>query len=115
MVSLGADNFEKLMAIDSNELRLCFKLRSDHLKCEGIKRQRVRLATQLLSHTVAKAFLYLFDGIEAKTQHDAILLFNDFFDVCNSRRMNDKAAPLRSGFGINLAHQLYVCSGIFSH
>lgn len=42
----------------SAELNVCHKLSSDHLTCEEPQRQKVKLATQLLSHTTATALKY---------------------------------------------------------
>ena len=65
------------------DTNMLFKLTPDHLYCKGNMRQRVSLATQVLSHTCAKAFIQL-NVKEAEAKHDACKTFNDFFDVMNS-------------------------------
>ena len=44
---------------------------------------------------------------DAKTKHDVIKIFNDFFDVMNSRRRHDQC-KLRSGFEIHLEDQMQI-------
>ena len=104
MVKLTKEDFEKIMAFDKSELKILFKLTRAHLDCVGSQRQNVRLATQLFSMSVAKAFLYLFPGEEGQAKHDAILLINDYFDVMNSRIPFHKLRS-KSAFGNNLAEQ----------
>ena len=98
MVTITKKDFQKILNLDKSELKICFKLTQAHLDCVGSQRQNVRLATQLFSKSVAKAFLYLFPGPEGKAKHDAILLINNYFDTMNSRLMYDKY-PYRSGLG----------------
>ncbi len=65
------DLFEK----DSGELKMVFKITPLNVTCSGSERQRVYLATQLLSQTVAKSFDYLF-GKEKFQQAKAVLIIN---------------------------------------
>ena len=111
MVELGKPDFQKLVNTDNNELRIAFKIRGEHLHCKGSKRQRVCLATQLLSHTVAKAYAYLFRNKDenADVKHDCIKLFNDYFDVMNSNTPFAKI-KLRCGFGVHHDEQMRVLS-----
>ena len=59
-VNLCKEDFEKLLLLDSKELKLVPKLNHSHLDVRGIGRQRVRPAAQLLSESVAKAFTFHF-------------------------------------------------------
>ena len=60
-VTLGKEDFEKLILVDGKEYKLAPKLNySTHIDVKGIARQRVRPALQLCSETVAKAFLFSF-------------------------------------------------------
>ena len=62
---------------------MLFKLTPEHLYCKGSARQRVSLATQVLSHTCANAFMQL--GVkDSEAKYNACKTFNDFFDVMNS-------------------------------
>ena len=70
---------------DSSDLRILSRLTEAHFNCVGSQRQNVRLAAQVLSHSVAKAMTYNKpEDEELKAKSDVIKLFNDWFDVCNS-------------------------------
>ena len=59
---LGKKDFIKLLHQDCGVYRLCPKLENRHIEAKGSERQIVRLATQLLSDTVAKAMKFLGNG-----------------------------------------------------
>jgi hypothetical protein len=50
--------FEALISFSSTELSVYYKLVKENLSCEEPQRQRVKLATQLLSQTTATALLH---------------------------------------------------------
>ena len=79
---LFKSDFNKLLDANSDVYKTLFKLSPNHLDLVGHQKQRVRLATQLLSHSVAKAFLHqshLFSSErDAKAKHDTVKLFNDW-------------------------------------
>ncbi|CAB4067118.1 unnamed protein product [Lepeophtheirus salmonis] len=56
LVPLVKTDFEGLSMKDTVESKIVFKLKPLHIYCKGGVRQRVRLAAQVLSNTVAKAF-----------------------------------------------------------
>ena len=86
---------EDLYMRDQGEFRMKYKLTSAHIDCTHSQRQRVRLATQLISKTVADAL-----RLDGKEEYASFIqLFNDAFDVLNSRRKEDPKARLRSGYG----------------
>ena len=62
------------------------------------QRQRVHLATELLSATVASRFREM--GWHDKA--DLIDVFNSWFDVFDSRRPYDKSKNAKCGYGIHL-------------
>ena len=74
-----------------SDLRTSFNLSQAHLTVKGSQRQRVRLAVQTLSSTVANSLLQFGpDTNEYKAKHKAVQLLNDWFDCMNSRRKYDK-------------------------
>ena len=96
--SIGKALFTKLIQDDSKaEFKLCLKLSEIHVNVHGHDRQRVKYATQLLSKTVSDAILYLYED-EFRKQAETIALFDDFFDVMNSRSKFDKKDS-RCGLG----------------
>ena len=105
MYPLTKNDFEKLLEKDSSELKIAYKVTTLHLECKGSVRQRVRIAAQLLSHTIAKALTFIF-GEKYKVQSDAIETINDWFDTMNSSTMCSKK-KLSCGFGIHFEDQLY--------
>ena len=80
-------DYEELLQHSTKNLledaNMLFKLTPEHLYCKGSARQRVSLATQVLSHTCANAFMQL--GVkDSEAKYNACKTFNDFFDVMNS-------------------------------
>lgn len=49
---------EILISKTSTELSVCHRLTAEHITCTGPQRQKVRLASQLFSHTIATALLH---------------------------------------------------------
>ena len=90
--------FQKLVESDkTTEFKICPKISDIHINVRAHERQRVKYATQLLSKSVSDALLYLYED-EYKLQANAIRLFDDFFDVMNSRTMYDSKSN-RCGLG----------------
>ena len=102
LVDFGKQDIEQLL--EKTELKTLFKLTSFHLDCKSSERQRVRPAAQVLSHSVSKAMMY---GVSTQdpTYNDrlaksyAIKLFNDWFDVMNSRSVSDFTNRLKTPMG----------------
>lgn len=91
-----------LKRIDSGETQLLHKLTPLHFTCSGSERQRVFLATQLFSHSVASALRCVFP--EKTVQADFIQLINDWFDIMDSRmRLGNK--NLNCALGIKFDQQ----------
>ena len=88
---------------DGKEFKVCLKLTEQHINAKGQTRQRVRLAAQLLSHTVGKGVRQIL-GETFACQSDAILTVNAWFDTMNSR-VKFNSIPERCGFGIKLDQQ----------
>ena len=83
--TLDKEDFIDLLRYDKGEIKLCPKLTSLHVNCYGSMRQRVSLATQLLSNTVSKAIIHL-DGDDAEFKSQYVSTFDSFFDTMNSNR-----------------------------
>lgn len=99
---------ESLISKTSTELSVCHKLNSEHLTCAGPQRQKVRLASQLLSHTTAIALLHYRPIEDNKLFEDTanfIELINNWFDLMNVRHPNDKRTPFTTPYGLALEEQ----------
>ncbi|QQP55381.1 Uncharacterized protein FKW44_008537, partial [Caligus rogercresseyi] len=92
-------DFQNLMEKDSKSSH---KIKEIHLECQSSQRQRVCLATQLLSHTTASALKYIFPN--KTSQSDFIDTVDSWFDTFNSRRRFDSSI-YSSGFGTNFQEQ----------
>ena len=103
--TIRKEDLEKLLRVEEhNKLKCCFKLTRFHLDCTGSARQRVDLAAQVWSRSTA--------ALLEQTRSDKpgsvelIRLFNDFFDVMNSRtKVDDKGNVLKGGYGTALERQ----------
>ena len=65
--------------VNQGNFRVAWKLTSRHFDCYGSERQRVFLATELISNTVAKALKYKFPW--KKDFGDFLELFDQWFDT----------------------------------
>ena len=107
-VELTIEHFQELLKDDYGELKILYKLTDDHLyPGTGLRKQRVYLAAQLLSNTVAKAMTFGKRAGDPDWQKRAeiITIISNWFDASNSRRMKGKN-EWESGFGINARQQL---------
>lgn len=102
---------EKLLDISTSELTISYKLTRFHLDVQGPHRQKVRPAVQIFSNTVSKAILYcgekgLMPSTSSwKTTAATIKVFNDWFDLLNSRHKMTDHCPEKYAFGVELASQ----------
>lgn len=55
---INKNPLESLIKKTLTEINVCYKLTEEHLTCKGPQRQKVKLASQLLSHTTATALLH---------------------------------------------------------
>lgn len=108
---VNKDYFESLLDISTSELTFAHKLTRQHLEVKGSLRQRVRLAAELFSNTVAKAIQYCGKhGLMPKNSQwhkaaEIVQLFNDWFDLLNSRFKYNENCPGRNAFGTDLKSQ----------
>ena len=101
LVYLSKYDYQKLLDADAadplSDTKICYKLTADHLNCKGSMRQNVALATQVFSRTCAKAFLQV--GVkDAEAKHDAVMIFDEYFDVMNTAKLCHKR-PLSCALG----------------
>ncbi|KAK7603325.1 hypothetical protein V9T40_003324 [Parthenolecanium corni] len=96
--------FQTLIDAAQTEVNACYKLQDRHLTRRKSERQNVRLAAELLSHTVATAIAhYNVCGDAEKSEKVAsfIELINNFFDLFNVRTWN-QSTPYKSPYGCDL-------------
>lgn len=99
---------EALINKTTTELSVCHKLTPGHLSCEGPQRQKVRLATQLLSHTTATALKHYKPIEDIRLLEDTsnfIELVNNWFDLINVSHPNNKTTPFKAPYGFFLEEQ----------
>lgn len=99
---------EALISKTSTELSVCHKLSKGHLTCAGPQRQKVCLASNLLSHTTATALLHYKPIEDNKLLEDTanfIELINNWFDLMNVRHPNDRRTPFTTPYGLALEEQ----------
>ena len=74
---LKKSDFRRMIDSDGEEFKVCLKLTEQHINAKGQTRQQVRLAAQLLSHTVGKGVHQIL-GETFACQSDAILTVKNF-------------------------------------
>lgn len=105
------DCFDKLLELnDKTDLTVAFKLKSEHLICQGTRRQKVSLATQLFSHTNASAIQACGEkrvlGFENwKIIVPVVELINNWFDLFNSRNKYNHTNHGNDAFGVSFDEQ----------
>lgn len=108
---INIDYFQVLLNISVSELTLAHKLTDLHLNVKGSMRQRVRPAVQLFSNTVAKAISYAGEtGLMPQNSNwelasYCVQLFNDWFDLFNSKSRFVGNCPTRNAFGTDFENQ----------
>jgi len=92
----------------SAELNVCHKLSLDHLTCEGSQRKKVKLATQLLSHTTATVLKHNRPIQNIKLNDDTanfIEVINNWFDLANVSHPNNNNTPFKAPYGTFMKEQ----------
>lgn len=87
---------EALVKYMSTELNVFHKLTCEHLTCDGPLRQKVRLATQLLSQTTVTGIQNYQPIDDTKLLNDTVNLIesvNNWFDLANFSQLNYKNSP----------------------
>lgn len=87
------------------EISAIYKISIEHLECTGATRQRVSLAAQLLSHSVAETLIRhkKNDGDQFEMLGQFIETVNDWFDVMNSYQPSNNVLS-KSAFGNVVAY-----------
>ena len=102
-VKICKGDFKELLThdADSGEFQRLFKFRQSHLDVTNHEKQRVYLAVQTLSESVANAFTLL-----GKHKHAKFVLTVDrWFHVCDSRT-RDHEKPFKAALGTHEEEQL---------
>lgn len=113
---VNIDYFKVLLNISTSELTLAHKLTEHHLNLKGSMRQRVRPAVQIFSNSVAKAIEYagkyglMPTNSEWQKAADCVQLFNDWFDLFNSRTKLVANCISKNAFGTDLENQRKIVS-----
>jgi len=100
------DLLEKILRMNSADLKVAFKLRQSDLMVSGQARQKVTPAVRLFCNTNGRAAGYLGsiglldDSDNWRETEEIFCLFNDWFDVFNStmKQFNNKN-PLKAPYG----------------
>lgn len=98
---------EQVLQYRGDDMTMAYKLTKKHLTVRGTERQRVSMAVQVLSNSVAASIKSF--GTKGyienwETASYVVPLFNDWFDVLNSRKMYGTHKGLHA-YGIELEHQ----------
>lgn len=107
---------EALVTMMSSELSVCHKLSKEHLTCEGPQRQKVKLATQLLSHTTSIALKHYKPIKNIKLNDDTadfIELINNWFDQTNVAHPNNKVTPFKTPYGTHIEEQELLFDNVY--
>ena len=88
---------EKVNKEKGADFRPLWKLNERHFQCQNSERQRVILATQVLSNSVAEGLKLFFKDKDAYVEF--LSLWNQWFDCANSRMGKHKKNDLKGGFG----------------
>lgn len=105
---INKNPLENLIKKTATELSVCHKLTEEHLTCEGPQRQKVRLASQLMSHTTATALLHYKPIDNTELLNDTanfIELVNNWFDLSNVSHPNNYRTPYTAPYGLFLNEQ----------
>ena len=104
ITNLNIKDYENLKENDSSEGEPAkhYKLGEDHLYCTGPTRQRVRLAVQFFSRSIANGFKMLGEFVKAWI----VKIINDWFDVMDSRLKYHKSNQNKCGLGTHEEIQL---------
>lgn len=99
---------EELLAINVGDLKIAHKLSRAHLDVKGTQRQNVKMAAQIFSNRNATAIQWcgengLLNCKQWKKTAEVLKLFNDWFDVFNSKKKYEHSD--RCAYGINLEKQ----------
>lgn len=110
---------ERLLQINSGDLKIAFKLSRIHLDVKGTQRQNVKLATQIFSATNASAIEWcgsrgFMDNCPEWVATATLLkMYNDWFDIFNSVSKYGNN-PGQNGYGVDLVQQNNILAKVTS-
>lgn len=92
------------------DLNIAYKITDRHMNVKGAERQKVKLATQLFSHTNSCALkrlgnMNLIESQNWEELSDFIKLVNDWFDIFNSKLPRIDPRKRMSAYGLELENQ----------
>lgn len=95
--------------VNVGDLKIAHKLSRAHLDVKGTQRQNIKMATQIFSNKNAAAINWcgengLLNSKQRKKTADVLKLFNDWFDVFNSKKKYGHHSGTHA-YGINLEEQ----------
>jgi hypothetical protein len=95
-------DMERMLDSDIGELKANFKLTHRHFNLKGREKMRVLPAVQVFSNTTAAVWRKVFQN--RPKQGDFIELFNNWFDLMNTRSTQDahNPNPFKTPFGTHL-------------
>lgn len=107
--SISTQSVKEVLKFSNEDYKLTPKLTVDHLNVEGVQRQIVKLAAQLLLNTVSCAIQHLknknlISAVDWEETTMFIKLCNDWFDIFNTSMKFGKHNGLKA-FGLNLEYQ----------
>ena len=87
---LNANCLKELLALNTKDLKIAYKLEQKHLDVIGTERQKVSLAAQVFSNNTAEAVRWCGMNGFLKSEYweecaDLMKMINDWFDVFNSK------------------------------
>lgn len=105
--------FDLLACVNHTEVKIAHKLTLHHLTVKKAGRQKVKIAAQLFSNTNASALRWCGERGLIKSENwpecAALLkLFNDWFDVLNTRCPEPDRRDRMKGYGLALDKQLEI-------
>jgi len=107
---ISLSDIERLISLDSCELRANFSLRREHLNLTGKKKQKVSYAVHLFSRETAEAWNVAFPNRSKEGRF--LRLVAVWFEIFNSRLVSE-AIPTKRPFGLDLEYQLGVLQDMF--
>lgn len=101
---------EELLALNGKDLKICFKLSQAHLDAKGTQRQKVKLVVQIFSNRNALTIKWcgennLLVSTQWKHMSEVLKLFNDWFDVFNSRLKYGHCSESHA-YGMNIERKM---------
>lgn len=107
--SIDKTYLEELLRLNEKDLKICYKLSRAHLDPKGTQRQNVNLAAQLFSNRNALAIKWcgqnnLLRSTHWKHMSKVLKLFNDWFDLFNSRLKYGHCSESHA-YGMNIQEQ----------